>query len=430
MAQGDDPRYIRTVCPTCRAVLHPKVEKAGHKVKCPDCYSAVLVPQPPMPEPPPKQRDPGEYGVRDVLAPARPEKDSADFFLVLCPTCQAHLYPRRSYTGKRARCPDCDTVFVIPPPPKADAKPTPPTSDKYGVGEESKRAKADFQKLIVEREPVPEPMAPPDKWWFAAGVFTFPWWPGAWQRWLSLSMLLVPAQFMAGVVALVAGLFDEGSKAAALMPFLVLPLVWLWLWALSYAAGCFIAVIQDVGSGNDEVENWPEGDWRERVGTMLYVGLHFGFAVAAGSALAWPIGNLYGPVWMGVTTALATNFLFPLFLLGSMEADTLLVPYSPVIFGSLFKRPLLGWLMLYVESLVVVMLAAGLVIAGLRWAPIATILLGSPLLATPIFILARLYGRLAWHIGQSEVNDRPRKRKKKARASDDRAKRVMKVGPS
>jgi DNA-directed RNA polymerase subunit RPC12/RpoP len=420
MTQGDDPRYIRVVCPTCRAVLHPRAEKAGRRVKCPDCYSAVLVPQPPEPEAAPKIRDPGEYGVRDVLAPARPEKDSADFFLVLCPTCQAHLHPRRSHAGKRARCPDCDTVFVVPQPPKAEAKPPPPAPGKYTVGEEPKRERADFRTLIVEREPAPEPIAPPEKWWFAAGVFTFPWRPGAWQRWLSLAMLLVPAQFMAGVVALVAGVFDEGNKAAALIPFLTVPLVWLWIWAISYAAGCFLAVVQDTGSGDDEVSNWPEGDWRDRVGTMLYIGLHLGFAVTGGLALGWPIGNLYGPIWMWLSVALATNFLFPLFLIGSMEADTLLVPYSPLIFRSVWKG-FFGWLIVYLESLVVVALAAALLIAGLRWAPLATILLGSPLLATPIFILARLYGRLAWHIGQAKTNRPPRKRKRRAAASRESA---------
>jgi DNA-directed RNA polymerase subunit RPC12/RpoP len=397
MAQLEDPRYIRVVCPKCRALLHPKVEQAGRHVKCPDCYSAVLVPQPPKPEAAPKQRDPGEYGLRGVLAPARPEKDGDDFFLVLCPTCQAHLHPRRSYAGKRARCPDCDTVFVIPSPPAPDAKPPPQSAGKYALGEEPQRQRADFRALIVEREREPEPKVPPEKWWFAAGVFTFPWWPEAWQRWLSLVLLLVPAQLMSGVVAFLAGAFDQGSKAATLIPFLILPLALFWLWALSYAAACFIAVVQDTGSGNDEIANWPEGDWRDRVGTLLYVGLHLGLAMAAASAISWPIGRVYGPIWMGLATALTTNFLFPLFLLGSMEADTLVVPYSPVIYRSLLSG-FFCWVVVYIESLLVVAFAAGLVTAGLLWAPVATVFLASPLLATPIFILARLYGRLAWHL--------------------------------
>lgn len=411
MPEGDDPRYVRVSCPTCRAVLHPRVEKAGRHVKCPDCYSAVLVPPPPKPEPPPKRRNPGEYGVRDALAPARKEADGADFFLVLCPTCQAHLHPRRTHVGKRARCPDCDTVFVVPPAPAAEKKQPPPSPGKYAMGEETKREQAEFHYLTIEREPVPEPLAPPDRRWFAVGVFTFPWWPEAWARWLVLSMLLVPAVIMSGIVGLLGG--GGLSLFSSLLPYLIVPLIWLWLWALSYAAGCFVAIVQDTGSGNDEVANWPEGDWRERIGTMFYVGLHLGLAMAAASAIAWPVGRFYGPLWMGLAVGLAANLLFPLFLLASMEADTLLTPYSPIIFGSVVKN-FFGWTIVYIESLLLLTAIVSLLGAGLIWAPVATVLLASPLLATAIFIEARLYGRLAWHIGRAVTKHPPRRRKKKA----------------
>jgi DNA-directed RNA polymerase subunit RPC12/RpoP len=429
MAQGDDPRYVRVVCTTCRAVLHPRVEKAGRRVVCPDCYSAVLVPQPPKPEPPPKLRDAGEYGVREARAPARPEKDSDEFFPVLCPLCQARLHPKRAHAGKRARCPDCDTVFVIPPPPKPTENAPPPPPGKYTVGAEPKREQPTFDRLIVEREPEPEPPAPPDKLWFAAGVFTFPWWPGAWSRWIVLAMLFVPALIMAGIVGLLSGAFAGVNPATTAVPYLMAPLMWFWLWALSYAAGCFVAIVQDTGSGNDEVASWPEGDWRERVVTMLYVGLHFGLAMAAASALAWPVGTFYGPAWMGLVVALAANFLFPLFLLASMEADTLLTPYSAVIFGSVLKG-FAGWLTVYVESLVVLGFTAGLLAAGLYFVPLVTLLLAAPLLATAVFVEARLYGRLAWHIGQAEMARRPRKRKKKSESRGTTADRSAKFMPS
>ncbi|HVA47512.1 MAG TPA: hypothetical protein VNH11_14170 [Pirellulales bacterium] len=410
MAAGDDPRYVRVVCSKCRAVLHPRVEKAGRHVRCPDCYSAVLVPQPSAPERPPKTRDPGAYGVREALAPARDETHSADFFPVLCPTCQARLHPRRSHVGKRARCPDCDTVFVVPPPREpTKAKPL-PSPGKYAVGEESKRVEAEFHYLTVDRVTEPEPLAPPEQGWFVRGVFTFPWWPGAGARWMVLAMLFVPALFVAGVVAFLAG--SQGvDKAMTVAVYLILPLIWTWVWALSYAAACFVAIVQDTGSGNDEVSNWPEGDWRERVITLLYVGLHFALAVAAGSALAWPVGMFFGPLRGALATALAANLFFPLFMLSSMEADTLLVPYSPVMYGSLLKVAG-GWLLVYIESLLAVGLTVGLLTLGVYWLPMVALPLSPLLLATLVFIEARLYGRLAWHIGQAETRRKPRKKKK------------------
>ena len=413
MAAGDDPRFVRVTCPTCRAVLHPRVEKAGRRVRCPDCYSAVLVPQPPEPEAPPKKRDPGEYGVRDALAAPRSEADSADFFLVLCPKCQARLHPRRSHASKRARCPDCDTIFVVPPPPKPERKQPPPTPGKYAMGEEATRVEAEFHYLTVDRadEPEPEPPAPPDTGWFVRGVFTFPWWPGPpLAYWAVLSSLFLPALALVGVVVLVAeGNVKRGVTVARI---LAVPIILLWVWVLAYAAACFAAIVQDTGSGNDEVAGWPEGDWRDRMGTLLYVLWHFGLSLGAGAALAGPVGMLVGPQWGALTTVLAANFFFPLFLLSSMEAATLLAPYSPVMLRSLLKTPG-GWLVVYVESLVLLVLTFGLIGAGLFWLPMVTAVLASPLLATFVFIDARLYGRLAWHIGQLESKRKPRKRKRK-----------------
>jgi hypothetical protein len=132
---------------------------------------------------------------------------------------------------------------------------------------------------------------------------------------------------------------------------------------------------------------------------------------------------------MGLAVALAANFIFPLFLLASMEADTLLTPYSAVIFGSVLKG-FLGWLMVYLESLLMLGFTAGLLAAGLYFAPLLTILLAAPLLATVVFIEARLYGRLAWHIGQAEMDRRPRKRKKKDEPRGKSPDRSTKLLPS
>jgi len=71
-------------------------------------------------------------------------------------------------------------------------------------------------------------------------------------------------------------------------------------------------------------------------------------------------------------------------------------------------------LIVYIETLGVFAVALGLIGAGLYWVPVLAVLLASPVLSTMIFIAARLYGRLAWHIGQLETKRNPRKRKKKA----------------
>lgn len=416
--QGDDPRYVRVVCPTCRAVLHPRVERAGRRVRCPDCYSAVLVPRPVEPQSAPPPRSLAEYTVREERAPARSEAADADFFPVLCPKCQARLHPRRAHVGKRARCPDCETVFVIPHPP-ADKKPRElPTPGKYTMGELPQRVEPEFRYLTVDREAEqePDPPAPPEGGWYLHGVFDFPWRPGAWARWTILSLLFVPALGMAGLVMLLAG--GGVNQGTTFVPYLMLPLMWLCVWVLSYAAGCFVAIVQDTGSGDDEVSSWPEGDWRERVGTMLYIGLHFGLSLAAAATVAWPVGKLTEPLWGALTAAVLTNLVFPLFVLSSLEAGSLVTPYSSMMFGSLLKTPG-GWLVVSVESAVLLLASGALLGAGIYWLPVITLFVAAPVFATVIFILARLYGRLAWHIGQVEASERKgRKRKKKREMSD------------
>jgi hypothetical protein len=284
------------------------------------------------------------------------------------------------------------------------------------MGEVSQRVEPEFRYLTVDREAErePGPAAPPEQGWYFRGVFGFPWWPEAWARWTILSLLCVPALGMTGLVLFLAG--GGLNQGTTVVPYLMLPLMWLWVWALSYAAGCFVAIVQDTGSGNDEVSSWPEGDWRERVGTMLYVGLHFGLSLAAAATVAWPLGSMAAPVWGALTAVLATNLLFPLFILSSMEADTLLTPYSRVMFGSLLKSPG-SWLLVYIESAFLLLVCGALLGAGMYWLPFVALLLAAPVLSTVLFIVARLYGRLAWHIGQLET-DRPKGRKRKKRRKE------------
>ncbi|MGH7192593.1 MAG: hypothetical protein ACREJM_03560, partial [Candidatus Saccharimonadales bacterium] len=103
----------------------------------------------------------------------------------------------------------------------------------------------------------------------------------------------------------------------------------------------------------------------------------------------------------------------PLFLLSAMEADSPLMPYSPVMMRSL-RHSFGAWVIVYCESIGLLLLTGGLLAAGLVWAPILVIVFVSPLLTTALFIVARLYGRLAWRIGQQETGRGKRRRKKKA----------------
>jgi len=95
-----------------------------------------------------------------------------------------------------------------------------------------------------------------------------------------------------------------------------------------------------------------------------------------------------------------------------LEADNPLTPYSPVILGSLPKL-WWAWGAVAFESITVAIAAAGLTLLAALASPVLALFVASPLSAAAIFIVARLYGRLAWRIGELEAEKKRRKKKKK-----------------
>lgn len=403
----DERRYVRVTCPTCRAVLHPRVEKAGRRVRCPDCYAAVLVPQPAPPEPPPKPlRDPGQYKLGGSEQPAK----QPDVFLLLCPRCNARLHPRLSYVGKRVRCPDCEKVIRVPPPPAPEQVKELQSPGQYGVGAEPARAEVKHELLLVQSERPEEP-PPPEMpyWWLVSGVLTFPWQMSSLSCWTTLSMFLVPLGVVIGAIAYLINGLHQGSMVVA---FLIVPTAWTLLWSMSYAAACALGIMQDTAAGLYDVDQWPEGSWRDRIGPLAYVALQLILGAAAASALAFPVGLFFGTLWGGLLAAALTAFTFPFFLLSALEADSPMAPYSPVILGSL---PKLWWAWLFVglESLGVFAAVGALTALAALASPPLAVVAGAQLLAAGMFIVARLYGRLAWRIGEWEAEKKRRKKKRK-----------------
>lgn len=70
MALSKKPiELISFVCATCQARLSVRVDQAGKRVKCPDCYKLLVVPQAQLPEPDrqPRFAEIGEYEMGDAV---------------------------------------------------------------------------------------------------------------------------------------------------------------------------------------------------------------------------------------------------------------------------------------------------------------------------------------------------------------------------
>ncbi len=113
-------------CDGCGAVLPLGGTRPGGKCRCGRCGKILIVPL--------------EEPEEDFSYPSRPEPEpefeptpkSVGFH---CRVCDTHLSARTADVGKRAKCPDCGVLTVVPPPPKVRRKKPPRAmhGQQYGL---------------------------------------------------------------------------------------------------------------------------------------------------------------------------------------------------------------------------------------------------------------------------------------------------------
>jgi len=134
-------KYLRLNCPICNTMLYAEPRQVGQLISCPDCYTKVKVrrggesPKPDKPRP----EKPGGYGVLDDGQQSKLAAEN--YFLFVCPTCNARLHPRRDMAGKKVRCPDCKEVLLVPQPPDRKEPWRPPAVEAYGLEQEGSEGK-------------------------------------------------------------------------------------------------------------------------------------------------------------------------------------------------------------------------------------------------------------------------------------------------
>jgi hypothetical protein len=266
----------------------------------------------------------------------------------------------------------------------ASAQPVAPTSGQIQLDE------------IEFRDDERYKPAPPPRWTFISGVFTYPWRHQSLVPWIALSIGLALCGLL-GLLA-VAGL-TGGNRAGAVMAGFV-GLAWIWLAILtgSYAAACLFAVTETTAYNFDEPHDWPDPDWRERFFHFLWIGWCLGLP----AALIITPASLVAESGQdrALIVAISTAILFPIFVLSTLETNSL-SPLSGPVWRSL-TREAAAWITFYLLSGLVVG-GSGLVSIELyrRMGLLAVVLL-APLWAACVLIYARLLGRLAWRIMRPE----------------------------
>jgi hypothetical protein len=404
------PRFVTVVCRVCETRLDEEAAPEARESICPICHSLVIIPaagQAVVKKGPVFQTDPNLEGY-SLLPSSGPQaeeqaKRAQDVVLVVCPVCRARLHARPKKEAYHIECHDCRESVRVPSRAehrareKRDAIPKPEMNiEPVPVGQvvASDRVYSGWYLKAqgeIRREADPRP----PRSVFFSSTFTFPWEPDILMRWVYLSGGLT---FFAMVAAVMATLLGDGAAPSTLaIAFFALPLVWIAIWTVSYAASLSMAIVTDTANGNQKIINWAEQNWREWVITMAYVQYLIAVAALAGYVARVATQALDGPadaVFVGVTA-----IAFPYVVLSALESGGGLNFVSANVTLTLIRKPL-WWVGYYLLAGALTAAVAGAVWGLWQVHPYLAGGLGGVVLAAFLLVQARLLGRLAWAISR------------------------------
>jgi hypothetical protein len=405
-----DKPVVTVVCKTCDTRLDEEALEEPHETICPVCFSMVIVPaasQALVKKAPLFKSDPNleGYAMLPLEGPdaEKRAKKAQDVILIVCPICRARLHSQPKKEAYHIKCHDCHELVRVPS--RAEHRVTqkreaiPDTRDAVepvpvGKVETQDRAYSSWylkSQTLTRREPDAKP---PRSVYFSS-TLTFPWEPGLIVRWFYLSIGLTVFVMLGMLIASL--ILGAGGYTGLTMGFFALPLVWIGIWTVSYAASVCMTIVTDTANGNHKIVNWADQNWREWVITMAYVFYLVAVAALGGYVTSKLLEFAGKPApWAGY---LVTAIALPYVVLSALETGGGLNFLSANVSLSLFRRPF-AWLGYYLLAAIVTAAVAGalwgLMLVNLYLAGA----LGGMLLAAWLLILARLTGRLAWAISR------------------------------
>jgi hypothetical protein len=319
-----------------------------------------------------------------------------------CPTCHELVKARVGPKPGRVTCTFCEVLISVPDLRTVEgwrAK-TVKTRSAQEIGDyahgpipesQPMRLGNVFDRLAEVRQEV----APtPPRWTFFSGVFTLPWRRQVVTRWVYMSIGFCAMLGIAVILRMLAASFS-GMASGVAVAFFLLPIIWISFFTLSYTAACCLHVFESTVSGLDEIEAWPESNWRDWMTEMMYVA--WIGAVPLGIGLGLGKFGTTQDIPLSLTIPVAFFVLYPISFMSAMEANSVWVPLTLPILGSL-ARWWWCWLLFYVISGFLVgstAVAAGYLIESSLFGVL--ILLG-PIVPASALIYFRLLGRLGWRM--------------------------------
>jgi len=416
-----DPAYFATHCPQCGTHMQAREDQVGQEMTCPDCQQPMVVPT----APPRRRKKRGPTGVDQEAAYGiriEGEPTTGDVWAsqipVVCPLCKTRLHTTEDQIGQKMVCPDCDRLFVVPPPPKAERTydPRDQFDGNYDIGESVAAPSRDSpilsrqgqRRMDSEDSDTPQIRKPslPPRHPFLSGVFSIPWSPSVRIHSFALWIVgIVVAALVAIVLSLVAG---PGAHYASIGPWILgmllsgITFVIGVGWVAVLSIKC-LAILGDTADGRDAVESWPEGTFLDWIGEFFFVVNGLAVAMLPGVLIGkLLVGSVGLSIWLAVP--MGTVVLFPIVLMSMLEANSPMMPLSLHVWCSLL-RVWQAWGCFYIETTLLGAAVGGLIF-GLsylnQWAA-APITSAALVAATMIYF--RLLGRVAWCYAQAIEQD-------------------------
>ena len=352
-------------CVICGTRLELADKDIGKQVKCPDCYSEHEVREPPA-------------SARRPKSTAKP-LDEDELHLAAAAGVVEPPDPFRSIADDLLKNAEAD----LPP------RPTRPVASE---GSEGSDALQRAEEEVVEEEAT-EPPLPASP--FKDRLFRFLLDPNTIGRLVLLSSMLF---LLLGAIQLAIVSADEGGLQQFMSVLMRMFAVTFGIFFLAAACTSMQGILQDTSNGLDEIESWPDLNFLDWFGEMLFILSGLFICIVPWVLLAKVVGATDMALWVITVggSSITLVFAFPVILLSLLETGSPINPISGPIQQSLRLAPG-AWLKFTVLAVVVVGAAAGLAALRISKPDHTVVNFGiAACLMVVVAIYFRLLGRLAW----------------------------------
>lgn len=394
MAKRAMEDWLSLRCPSCKSVLRIRTVYAHLRGRCPECGHRIAAPRP-RKAAPAAQRAEDKGGLVPIEEewpepPCVVSFDEDDTSVADAPKPGAERP-----TGPGAY--GLQEAEQVPPPA------LPPDLDDSGAPAAEPGAPIIYRLSHAERHPLRAP--PPPALPLIQGIYLFPWRPENLMNWFFLSIEFILLAGLACLVREFLGQYESGSLLAGFLPPLIAVISLVALFIGCYAVISFTTILEETAAGTDR---FPKAEWTvwEGFTRLAFLSAVLAISVLPGAFLRhWIRESEF--TWM--TPFVFGAFLFPIFLLSMLSANSLWRVLDAKVLGPLLRRPQ-ALFALYVPSLLLLIpsLWLGYVTIWKMRAYLAPV--AGPIWAAALLIYGRLLGRIGWYVSLRE--DKKKKKKK------------------